>query len=298
MGRLYTTDGLVVRSYPRGESDRLIQLLTPDRGRLSVIVRHGQAGRDRLAAVSQPFTWGNYELSESHGALWLRSGSVLSSFYSLACDLTGMALASYLCDLAGEVVVPADMSPDPEASDGGGDPDGMAAFGGRMLRMLLNSLYVLEQGIKAPDLVKGVFEIRTAALSGFCPALGGCARCGDVTPAGSYLDVMGGCLLCDACKARLNRSGIGAVADEALGERSILVPLTAPVLAAFRYALAATDRKIFSFSLDTAEAAAFSAATETYLLNHLERGFDTLKFYHSVASAAEMTGTKNRRGTT
>lgn len=294
MGRLYTTDGLVIRAYPRGESDRLVQILTPDRGRLSVIVRHGQSGRDRLSAVSQPFTWGNFELSESHGALWLRSGSVLSSFYSLSCDLTHMALASYLCDLSGDVVGVAGASP--AASEGEGEQDEMAVFGGRMLRMLLNSLYMLEQRTKPAALIKGVFEMRTAALSGFCPSLQCCALCGKETPAGAYLDVMNGRLLCDACKARLNRGGIGAASEEALGERSILIPLTEPVLAAMRFALAAPDRKIFSFSLETAQAEVFSSATEVYLLNHLEHGFETLNFYRSVASSAERAVTKDRGG--
>ena len=182
MGRLYTTDGLVIRAYPRGESDRLVQILTPDRGRLSVIVRHGQSGRDRLSAVSQPFTWGNFELSESHGALWLRSGSVLSSFYSLSCDLTHMALASYLCDLSGDVVGVAGASP--AASEGEGEQDEMAVFGGRMLRMLLNSLYMLEQRTKPAALIKGVFEMRTAALSGFAPRWSAVRSAGRKRPPG------------------------------------------------------------------------------------------------------------------
>lgn len=279
MGRVFTADGLVVRVYPRGEGDRLIQLLTKDRGRLSVIVRHGQSGRDRLATVSQLFTWGNYELSESHGALWLRSGTVLSSFYSLSCDLTRMALAAYLCDLAGEVVNAAE-PPEP----GEAEPDEMAQFGERLLRMLLNSLYTLEQGTKPPALVKGVFELRTAALAGFCPDLEACAHCGDRYPAESYLDVMNGRLICDTCKQRLNRGGLGELADEELGERSILVPLSVSTLAAMRGALAAPDKRIFSFSIQEPEAEAFAGATETFLLNHLERGFDTLQFYHSVAT--------------
>lgn len=284
MGRLYTTDGLVIRTYPRGENDRLIQILTPNKGKLSAIVRHGQTGRDRLAAVSQPFTWGNFELSESHGALWLRSGSILSSFYSLSCNLTHMALASYLCDLSGDVVGTADTAtPESEQEE---CPDAMAQFGGRMLRMLLNSLYTLEQGTKLPAQIKGVFEMRTAAMAGFCPFLGGCSVCGEAAPAVSFLDVMNGRLLCEACKARLNRGGLAVPAEEELGERSILIPLSGSVLAAIRYALAAPDRKIFAFSLEASEAEAFSSATETYLLNHLEHGFETLNFYSSVASTA------------
>ena len=184
----------------------------------------------------------------------------------------------------------------PAASEGEGEQDEMAVFGGRMLRMLLNSLYMLEQRTKPAALIKGVFEMRTAALSGFCPSLECCALCGKETPAGAYLDVMNGRLLCDACKARLNRGGIGAASEEALGERSILIPLTEPVLAAMRFALAAPDRKIFSFSLEMAQAEAFSSATEVYLLNHLEHGFETLNFYRSVASSAERAVTKDRGG--
>ena len=205
-----------------------------------------------------------------------------------------MALASYLCDLSGDVVGVAGASP--AASEGEGEQDEMAVFGGRMLRMLLNSLYMLEQRTKPAALIKGVFEMRTAALSGFCPSLECCALCGKETPAGAYLDVMNGRLLCDACKARLNRGGIGAASEEALGERSILIPLTESVLAAMRFALAAPDRKIFSFSLETAQAEAFSSATEVYLLNHLEHGFETLNFYRSVAPSAERAVTKDRGG--
>jgi hypothetical protein len=56
------------------------------------------------------------------------------------------------------------------------------------------------------------------------------------------------------------------------------------VLAAMRYALTAPDKKLFSFSLkDPEEERSFERAAETYLLNQLERDFDTLHFYRSVA---------------
>ena len=49
------------------------------------------------------------------------------------------------------------------------------------------------------------------------------------------------------------------------------------------YVLSAPDKKVFSFDIsDREELATFAKATETYLLNHLERDFETLHFYHSV----------------
>ena len=59
--------------------------------------------------------------------------------------------------------------------------------------------------------------------------------------------------------------------------------MTASTLAAVRYALTAPDKKIFSFALaDREEEMLFSRLAETYLLNQLEHGFDTLQFYRSV----------------
>ena len=167
-------------------------------------------------------------------------------------------------------------------------------FGGRMLRMLLNSLYMLEQRTKPAALIKGVFEMRTAALSGFCPSLECCALCGE----GNARRGISGCheraVALRCLQGAAQSGGIGAASEEALGERSISIPLTEPVLAAMRFALAAPDRKIFSFSLETAQAEAFSSATEVYLLNHPEHGFETLNFYRSVASSAERAVTKDR----
>lgn len=292
MGRIITTDGLVLRVYPRGESDSLIYLLTPERGRLAVIVRHGRSGHDKLASVAQLFTWGNFELSDSHGILWLRGGSVHSSFYGLSRDLSDMALGAYLCDLAGEVVYAADPPP-----PGEGPTDEMATFGERILRMLLNSLYALEREMRPPALIKGVFELRTAALAGFCPDLRACALCGDSYPVESYLDVSNGRLICDRCKRRLDWEGNIPRQDEKLGERSVIIPLDVSALAAMRCALAAPDRRIFSFELGVGETERFALATETFLLHHLEREPDTLHYYHTVAEPVLRTADRDKGGT-
>jgi DNA repair protein RecO (recombination protein O) len=156
-----------------------------------------------------------------------------------------------------------------------------------LLKMLLNSLYVLDNGQKPATLVKAVFEFRSAALMGYCPDLSGCALCGEVYPENAYFDIMNGCLICADCQTKRNRlSGRLTEITEELGERRIICPLSSSVLAAVRYALAAPDAKIFSFSLLDREAEdSFEKVAETYLLNHLERDFETLRFYRTVAES-------------
>ncbi len=272
---LITVNGLVTRSYPSGDHDRIIHVLTEEYGRLSVMVKGGQSARskrDNAAACTQLFTYGNYELyrGRSGDLYWYRAGSVNHHFFSVTADLGRMALATYLCDVATEL----------------SDEDSHIPEAATLLRMLLNTLHVLHNGDKQVALVKGVFELRAAALMGYQPDLTGCAFCGRGYPDHAYFDIMNGRLICADCQTERNRR-YGHMADlreaEERGERRIICPITASTLAAMRYALTAPDRKIFSFTLkDREEEHTFDRAAETYLLNQLERDFDTLHFYRSV----------------
>ena len=271
---LITVNGLITRSYPSGDHDRVVHMITEDRGRLAVMVKGGNSKRGgHSAACTQLFTYGNYELyiGGNGDMYWYRGGSALHSFYNLTADLSRMSLAAYLCDVASEFT----------------DKDLVGEETTALLRMLLNSLYTLDRGNRPASIVKGVFELRSAAGMGYQPNLVGCADCGQGYPDEAYFDIMNGCIICADCQTKRNRlSGRFASAEEELGERRIICPISSSVLAALRYALAAPDQKIFSFSLTDSEAEReFGRATETFLLNHLERDFETLAFYRSVSDS-------------
>ncbi len=268
---LITVNGLVTRAYPTGDHDRIIHILTEDRGRLSVMVKGHARSKNTVAPATQLFSYGNFELYRGRGGdlFWFRGGSVIRHFFAVTQELSAMALATYICDVADT------LSAEETADDGG-----------ELLRMVLNTLHILAKGDKPAALVKGVFELRTAALMGYQPDLTACARCGEGYPESLYFDIMNGRLICADCQTALNRLG-GAEAyrrEEELGERRIICPLSASALAGMRYALSAPERKIFSFNLtDPDDLRAFSNAAETYLLNQLEQDFETLKFYRSIA---------------
>ncbi len=268
---LITVNGLITRVYHSGNNDRILHILTKEQGRLSVMVK-GSASRKRddTAAATQLFTYGNFELyrGRTGDLYWLRNCTALQYFFGVTSDLTAMALSTYLCDVATEVSA---------EEDAGMETDDL-------LRMLLNTLYVLNERSKPAPLVKAVFELRLAAMIGFQPDLTACARCGEGYPDHAYLDIMNGRLVCADCQTELNRRRPPPDLERELGERRIVCPITGSTLAALRYALSAPDRKIFSFNLqDPEELRSFSHVAETYLLNQLEQDFDTLKFYRSVA---------------
>ena len=268
---LITVNGLVIRSYPSGNHDRIIHILTEDRGRLSVMVKGGSSPRTvPTLSATQLFTYGNYELYRGKGGdlYWLRGGSVLSSFYGLSADVSRMALAAYLCDVTSELAVEE------------GDVDETNT----LLRMLLNSLYVISEDLKPLSLVKAAFELRAVSLMGYMPDLTGCDTCGEVHPENAYLDILNGRIICADCRTKLNRL-YGWEREREEGMSRPICAMSPSVLAAMRYILSAPDKKLFSFTMkDQEEERALARAAESFLLHQLERDFETLHFYNSMAN--------------
>lgn len=267
--RDFTTDALVIRELPSGEHDRLLTLLSAEYGRLPVIAKGARSLKNKLLSPTRPFVYGNYELHRKGDFIWMRDASCTEPFTALTKDIEKLYLAQYIADVCYDL-------------------SGEDVPAGDILRLALNSYYALSRGLRDIRLIKGVFELRAAADSGYMPELSVCASCGCKAAPAWYLDVMNGALLCSSCVA--GRQGNPTLAAEGLpdynggtGNRTILLHLSAPVLAAMRYVVSAPAGRVLSFELkDGDDAEDFSHAAETYLLNHLERGFSSLKLYHEV----------------
>lgn len=257
-----TIDGVVIRTSDYGANDRYLSILTAKEGRITLLSKGGRSLKGEQLAISQPFTFCNFEYYTKGNVNILKGGSVQKSFHGLGKTLEGVALGYYLCDLACEL------------SDEGEDAE-------ELLRLILNSFYAISAGEKYPlGLIKGAFEWRAAAISGYMPALDACERCGQVDGDAYYLHVMNGSLLCKDC---LRRGLPHAHGDEDTRAEELLCPLTPSGLAALRYCLHAPAERLFSFAFsDAEELASFGRVTEAYILSHLGRGFKTLDYYHSI----------------
>lgn len=258
-------DGLVIRVKDMGDHDRYLSVLTAEKGRISILAKGSRSLRGPQLAVSQLYTYANFEYYRRGDFYILKGGSSIQPFYALSMDIDRLNLAAYFCDVICEVTDEGEPAED-------------------MLRLLLNSLYAVSRDLYPQPIVKAAFELRVAALSGYAPELMACARCGEtVETRDVYLDVMNGALLCEDCLHRgTPQKRIDPVYDD-LREAEVLCPLSPSALAAVRYCLSAPVERLFSFEIkDEQELHAFSKAAQTYLLSHLGRGFDSLNFYLSM----------------
>ena len=261
---IFVTDGLITRVCEVGAGDKMLTLITPERGRVGVMVKGSKSPNSKLSAISQLFTYGNYEFYEKNGMFWLRGGEINKSFYDLTKNISMLSLANYLCDIANELT-----DEDAECEE--------------ILRLTLNSLHLLSNGLKSEMQIKAVYEMRAATISGYLPELFGCAYCHGLEEM-NYLDVMGGKLICSSCLVKRGMKKVPISADmDADRQAGVLCGLSPSAATALRYIAEAPDKKLFAFELkDEEDLRALGKATEAYLLNHLGRGFDSLDFYKMV----------------
>ena len=262
---VFATNGVVTKVTSYGNSDKLLWIITEDKGRIPVMAKGVKSPIGKLTSLTGLFTYANYEIYKKNDAYWLKGGSIISSFYELTRDITSLALGTYLCDLANELT----------------DEN---YEGNEILRMLLNSLHLICQGKKSHKLIKGVFEFRAMCMSGYMPEISACPYCKEFEGELMYLDVAGGKLICPECLNKRNKK-IPKISEdfEYTHYASVMCPLSGSVLAALRYVALSSFSKIFSFELtDERELDSFASVCEAYLLEHLGQGFDSLSFYNSV----------------
>ncbi len=259
MSKIFSIPALVIRSQDYGENDKLLTLLSSEKGKISLIVKGGKSLRNKNMVCSQLLCYSEFQLSEKNGFYCLSEAYLIEQFYNLRLDIVRNAGAQYAADVAGEVCV-----------QGSGDGD--------ILNLTLNTLYMFSESDRNPDIIKAVFEMRCASLAGFMPDVTCCCKCGREHHPQMYLDVMNGVITCGECLGENDSAG----AEGELSGATVILPMTSATLDAVRYVLYAPAKRIFSFSLPLEETENFTSVCEKYLINQLERGFTTLDFYKSV----------------
>lgn len=241
------TEGLVLRETEYKDADKLLTVLTKDRGQLTLRARGVRSRSSKLKSGCQLLAYSEFTLFENRGHFLIDEAIPLELFMPIRGDIELLALASYFAQVA-ETLSQED-EPDPA-----------------LLSLTLNSLFALANLSLPHSLIKGAFELRAACIAGYAPTLDCCAVCEELLPDRFHLT--GGVLQCAACAVS--------------GDTGIRLPVSAGVLSAMRYIAACDMKKLFSFRLSQEGAEQLSNITESYLLTQLERGFFTLDFYKSL----------------
>ncbi len=175
--------GLVIRETDYRENDKILTVITKELGKISICARGVRNSRSKNASAVRFLCYTEFVVSGGkNNFYYMTQCTLIQSFYKISEDFVKLSLATYLAQLAADIM--------PECSESE-----------KTLSLILNTFYVIANTHKDLSLVKGAFELRLMAEQGYMPDFDCCNNCGEITSP-MFFDVAGGVMLCPACASK------------------------------------------------------------------------------------------------
>ncbi len=174
------TNAIVLRYANYGENDRILTLLSPNLGLLSVGAKGCRKSTSKNLVATELFTIGEYTLYRKGERYTLTSFQLQENFFALRTDIDKLSHSSYWLNLCEAAALPGENCE-------------------RLYKMLLLSLVTLTHDTMLLRALTAVFLMQFAILQGFEPQLDCCVLCGKQAREPIGFDVQEGGVCCGAC---------------------------------------------------------------------------------------------------
>ncbi len=172
------TKGIVLHETPYGETSKILNILTEDFGKISVISKGCRNIKNKLRGVSNKMNYCEYTLSyKENGISTMIEGDTINSFKNVFGDMKKSIYSFYLMDLVNQVL---NENNDKE-----------------IFYLLSSSLIKINDGL-SPELISNIVEINLLKYLGVKLNLDSCINCGRVDNLITIDFDNGGCL-CKNC---------------------------------------------------------------------------------------------------
>ncbi|OKL47480.1 DNA repair protein RecO [Boudabousia liubingyangii] len=178
-GKLYRDRGIVLRTHKLGEADRIVTLLTRERGLLRVVAKGIRRTSSKFGARLEPFGVVDVQLHEGRSLDILTQAELVNAYGALIA-------ADYDLYTAGALLLECS-----EKLNEAGQPNP------EQFHLLLGALNALARRRYPPDLVVAAYLLRAFSLEGWEPSLHYCANCGETDL--RFFSAEGGGGLCANC---------------------------------------------------------------------------------------------------
>jgi DNA repair protein RecO (recombination protein O) len=191
--RVYRTEAIVLRRTDFGEADRLLTVLTPERGKLRLVAKGVRKPTSRKSGHVELFSFGHFLVAVGRDLDIVTQAETLEPYLPLREDLMRTTYAYYIAELA-------------EAFSAERD-ENRPLF--ELLKDALRWLCAINEGetgsparslARALPLLARYYELHLLAVAGYQPQLfvcGGCKK--PLEPETNYLSAPGGGVYCRKC---------------------------------------------------------------------------------------------------
>ncbi|MEE0265076.1 MAG: DNA repair protein RecO [Acutalibacteraceae bacterium] len=244
-----STDGLIIGEQNIGEQDRLITVLTRERGIIKAFVKNCRSLKSAKGSATRLLCYSRLVLYINRDTYIVDEATSEEMFIKLRTDIVNMSLAQYFCELVGH------LAPKESKAE-------------EYLRLMLNALYLLCNNKRPLSVIKSAVELRMLCFSGYMPDLVCCNSCKCYESEVMYFLPKSGRLVCGDCIHDIN-------------EQSIKIGMG--VTTAMRYCIYAEQNKMFNFKLSDNGLKLLESCCEQYLFYTTSHNFKTLEFYKTIS---------------
>jgi DNA repair protein RecO (recombination protein O) len=178
---LYKEQGIVLGSIKLGEADKIVTILTQGEGKVRAVAKGIRRTTSRFGARLEPFTHVSLMLYRGRSLDTVTQADILTAFRPVRDDFGLFSAGETMLESVDKVAEEHERNV-------------------RLFLLLLHGLRALETGPADPAAVAEAFLLRLLGLSGFAPALGACAVCGD--RAVTRFSASQGGAVCEGCQDR------------------------------------------------------------------------------------------------
>jgi DNA repair protein RecO (recombination protein O) len=175
----YRDQGIVLRTYKLGETDRILHLLTQGRGKVRAVAKGVRRPGSRFGGRLEPYGHVDLQLYEGRSLDVVNQAELIAAHPAIRADYALSACASVMVELADAV-----------AQEGERD--------NALFLLLRAGLQALDAQPEAPAVFVDAFLLRLASTVGFHVFVDACAVCRAPGPH-AFLSVKAGGTLCSGC---------------------------------------------------------------------------------------------------
>lgn len=248
--RLYRLTAIVLRRRDMGEADRLLTVLTRDRGKLILLAKGVRRQASRKAGHLEPFVEADLLVARGKGLDIITQADTIKAHRHLREDLWRSGWAYYVAELADAFTQEAD----PNAP---------------LFDLLADTLDRLETATAELALAVRYYELHVLSLAGYQPQLFRCVQCDTLLkPEVNFLSIERGGCLCPQHGAH----------------RPDTIALPVPVLKVLRFLQTRDWEQVATLQLSADTSAQIESILARYTAYHLERTLRSPQFLKGLST--------------